>query len=505
MADIKNLTVLPRPRSAWQAMDAGFTLARAHYVKLVILWLGFSIPVFLACAALQLATGWSMWSLMLLLWWWFKPLYELPIHLYLSRALFSEELSLRETWKLALSHFGKLFKTYLTLARLSPARALTYGVVFLEQLPRKQRGARIDTLKSEKTRHFLLVQVCFHIEYIMAYAVITAVALLFFSDAISELDFAAYQAAVESPDSHPWLIAASMTSLIAAALVAPFYVTSGFLLYINRRMQLEAWDIEHRFRSIRPRSGLGITAIVLLAFSLSQSEPSLAEDRASSMISPVSANAIVEEILADEDFGSIETRWEPILDFDNDWDDSDLSFFDKLNGSTTTFALIAKALLWIGIAIFIMLLIHTLRQFRRPEIRTGALSRKGRDVEDAKSHPLTQNLPTDIVAAAEHLLAQGERRQALSVLFRGALRAIMEQYDLNVARGATESDCKQSIASVASQLQKNTFTRLLGVWQNEAYANQPQPEQTIASLIDEWKTAFVIHANDNTQASDSAL
>jgi len=109
MADIKNLTVLPRPRSAWQAMDAGFTLARAHYVPLIVLWLGLSAPVFILCAVVQL---WLGWAYMFFVWWWFKPLYELPLVFFLSKAVFSERISLRAAWKSALSQFWTLLKTY---------------------------------------------------------------------------------------------------------------------------------------------------------------------------------------------------------------------------------------------------------------------------------------------------------------------------------------------------------------------------------------------------------
>ena len=41
----RQLAVLPRPRSAWQAIDAGMLLARTHYWKLLALWLFFAIPV----------------------------------------------------------------------------------------------------------------------------------------------------------------------------------------------------------------------------------------------------------------------------------------------------------------------------------------------------------------------------------------------------------------------------------------------------------------------------
>ena len=41
-----------------------------------------------------------------------------------------------------------------------------------------------------------------------------------------------------------WL--ASWVSLFTMAMLAPFYVSCGFMAYINRRIVLEGWDIEIR-------------------------------------------------------------------------------------------------------------------------------------------------------------------------------------------------------------------------------------------------------------------
>jgi hypothetical protein len=34
----------------------------------------------------------------------------------------------------------------------------------------------------------------------------------------------------------------------AVLLLEPFYVAAGFAMYLNRRAELEAWDIEQEFR-----------------------------------------------------------------------------------------------------------------------------------------------------------------------------------------------------------------------------------------------------------------
>jgi hypothetical protein len=40
----------------------------------------------------------------------------------------------------------------------------------------------------------------------------------------------------------------SIAYAAAVAFVEPFYVAAGFGLYLNRRVELEAWDIEQEFR-----------------------------------------------------------------------------------------------------------------------------------------------------------------------------------------------------------------------------------------------------------------
>ena len=35
---------------------------------------------------------------------------------------------------------------------------------------------------------------------------------------------------------------------VAVAIVEPFFVGAGFAMYLNRRVELEAWDIEQEFR-----------------------------------------------------------------------------------------------------------------------------------------------------------------------------------------------------------------------------------------------------------------
>ena len=46
-----------------------------------------------------------------------------------------------------------------------------------------------------------------------------------------------------------WMTGIVLTCFVAAvAIVEPFFVGAGFAMYLNRRVELEAWDIEQEFR-----------------------------------------------------------------------------------------------------------------------------------------------------------------------------------------------------------------------------------------------------------------
>jgi hypothetical protein len=42
------------------------------------------------------------------------------------------------------------------------------------------------------------------------------------------------------------LVACAYAAVVG--LLEPFYVGAGFAMYLNRRVELEAWDIEQEFR-----------------------------------------------------------------------------------------------------------------------------------------------------------------------------------------------------------------------------------------------------------------
>ena len=82
-----------RPRTAWEALDLGVLLARRHAALLMLSWALVTLPIF----ALFSLLFWQYPTLALLLFWWLKPLYErLPLFI-LSKALFGDTPTLRQS------------------------------------------------------------------------------------------------------------------------------------------------------------------------------------------------------------------------------------------------------------------------------------------------------------------------------------------------------------------------------------------------------------------------
>ena len=48
-------------------------------------------------------------------------------------------------------------------------------------------------------------------------------------------------------------VAAALAYAAVVAFLEPFYVAAGFAMYLNRRAELEAWDIEQEFRRAFPQ------------------------------------------------------------------------------------------------------------------------------------------------------------------------------------------------------------------------------------------------------------
>lgn len=243
---IADLRLAVRPRRPWEAVDLGIRLAQAEASLLWRVWFALLLPLMLLTVALELVLN-SGWLYLVL--WWLKPVFDYALLIVLARRVFGQTPTWREVLRELATTPGKGLIGWLGWRRLSLSRAYQLPVWLLENLPAAERRPRLALLK----RHYggranWLHIAMMHVEIFLTLALVS---LLFWL-------------APEGTASSIWdrfstgtdlfaNLAGTLAWFVAMSLVEPFYVAAGFTLYLNRRTELEGWDLELAFRHLHDR------------------------------------------------------------------------------------------------------------------------------------------------------------------------------------------------------------------------------------------------------------
>lgn len=475
-----------RTRTAWEGVDLGFAMARQWFWPLWRLWWLTALPVILL--GLLLLREWPL--LVAFLVWWLKPLYE-PLQLFwLSRRLFGEELSLRETlgqWRRMI--LPRLFSN-LTLRRFSPNRSFYMPVSHLEGLRGKERLKRLEVISGDASAGLWLTIVGAHIEMAFTYSLLM---LLFYLIPDEMQQQSMWQMMQHEDATLLWL--GNSAWLLAMSIFAPFYVAGGFALYLTRRSQLEAWDLELSFRRIAPRfralrSTLPLALAAVVFFSLSlPTTPVMAEEYPS--VTREQAHEVIQQVLSEEDFGKKETEtyWKYIGKRDEKKKDKDSSIDWKLDW-LPQLAQGLEWLLWIGGALLVgWLLIYLARFARYKPVRKTESEHVAPTV--LFGLPVTpESLPQDIAAAIQALLAEQRLRAALSLLYRATLVHLIHDHHLRIPDSATEGECQRIVTSSRPQEEAGFFSRLTRAWVWCAYGDSTPRNEEILTLAGDWQRLY---------------
>jgi hypothetical protein len=224
-----------RPRAAMEAADLGVRLCQSAAGEVYRCYFVAALPVM----ALSLATYEIAAWLPALLIWCAKPWLDRTVLFVLSRAAFGQATSVsdlirnqRRVW------WSQLFLS-LTTRRLSPWRSFTLPVYQLEGLPWRASSRRVQQIRRGRTTQATLMTSAFSVTETVLTAAL--VSLIFW-----------FKPGGPDPDWTAMLTSLQLPITCAYALVVlflePFYVAAGFAMYLNRRAQLEAWDIEQELR-----------------------------------------------------------------------------------------------------------------------------------------------------------------------------------------------------------------------------------------------------------------
>jgi hypothetical protein len=485
--ELERLAVNVRSRTPWEGLDLGFVIARHWFLPLWGLWWLTALPVAgLALLVFHGSPGWAAVAV-----WWFKPLYEPALLYWLSRRLFGESQSVRELageWRKVL--LPRLLHN-LTLWRLGGRRSLFLPVAQLEGLRGAERRKRAGVLGGGGSAAFWLTVVCSNFEGILALGAVLLLTYLLPESLRSALwtPYSGVQPALIWLGNGFWLLAMS--------LIAPFYVAGGFSLYLNRRSQLEAWDLELPFRRMAPRfrggSAVALVCCAVLALTLMPVRGAHAAQQASggeafgAISEPtygLQVRRAVTKVLAAPVFGreKVEHYWKRVGPGRKTDAGKALSVFEWVAyvADLLKYLLMATAALALG-----WLLVYTLRHGGRfPRRRRAGVPAAATTLFGMPITP--DSLPADVAGAVRGLLERELSRDALSLLYRATLAHLVNDCRMHIPESATERECRRLVGEQRPASEAALFGRLTDMWTRCAYAHAPPDAADIAALADDW-------------------
>jgi len=310
-----------------------------------------------------------------------------------------------------------------------------------------------------------------------------------------------------------WLF--TVFGILALLVVEPFYAAAGFALYLNRRTELEGWDLEQAFRGLadRLRHG-GRVVLLLLALAVTM--------RAQDQATPVGEGAVKPPFATLQPNDPARERLERMLREDPDLKRTRTElvirykptgheprwlhrFLDALFGESKpdspkdfhkpawwmTVAWILKVLMvlvLVGLVLWILIRFHATRlsRLQGEDIFEAPDAIAGLDVR-------SESLPEDVPAVALAHFRDGDPRAALALLYRGALASLIHRDRILILPSATEGDCLRAARLALAEEPAAFFTRLTASWVRMAYCGQTPELPELEGLCLDWRTTFGRH------------
>jgi len=468
-----NIAIALRRRTPWEAIDLGLSMLQRW-------WRAVFVPHLIvggAVAAAALALAWLVdrpWVAIVLVWW-MKPLYDRVVLHVLSRAVFGElerPRAVLAAWREWLG--SGLFAAIVLRGWPDFARSFNLPVRQLEGQAGKAGRERRGVLgRRARSYAVWLTVVCMHFEWVL-YLMLGGLA-----------DLALPAKAVMQGGENLWgrLVAGDFWTYggavgyaVAVLLLEPFYVAGGFGLYLNRRTLLEGWDIEVALRRLAERHAAAAMLFFSVFCFLALPMDSHAEKNPKQEIA---------EVLKAKEFGYERDamRWQSR----NPEKPAQKSDFDPKAfwGIGYALARVAEVLLW-GLAA--AALAYALWFLAR-------MLPRGRSVAPEPYRPppalfgmelAPETLPPDVAAAAAALARDGKLREALSLLYRGALSNLIHKRGVRLLPSHTEAE----VLSLSGQDVHVYLETLIDAWRLCAYARRNPAAADIEQLAQGYQASF---------------
>jgi hypothetical protein len=200
--------------------------------------------VALPVAAMALASYELASWLPLLVLWCAKPWLDRTILFVLSRAAFGQSTTPSDVWHAQRQVWWSQLLFTWTVRRVSLWRSFTQPVYQLEGLSVWGARARVRQIRQRTMGSALMTTHAF--SFAEAVVMLALVSLVFW---LAPSGKAPGASELLSGELTGFLsVTVSVAYALAVVFLEPFYVAAGFAMYLNRRAELEAWDIEQEFR-----------------------------------------------------------------------------------------------------------------------------------------------------------------------------------------------------------------------------------------------------------------
>jgi hypothetical protein len=548
---IDGLNLDLRERNAWEAFDLGVALARTTGWKL---FLPYSIVFILLALVIHLgalAADVPFWAALVVLWW-VKPAVDRVALAVLGQAVFGAAPDWRTTMRSLRSIPRAGWLMSFTFGRFDFARSFHLPVRQLEGQTGKAGRDRIRVLDKKLRGHAVWLTVAiWHFVFVLIYGANVLIEMLAPTGTHAGMDWSFLFDRGEETLGNQALF--STLLVLAECLLEPIYIAAGFALYLSRRTALEGWDLEVAFKRMAARideqqraaQGLApaldksgnklVAALLVLGMGLllgavAAPQPSWAqqpsenkeqpakdadksadededdEDKPALVPPPAAAPAAsataapagppsaeqkaIREVLAKpefEEYGKEKTwryRGKPEAR-----DDKPFRFGDGWASVIRFIGELLRGAIWVlAILVLAWLLVLLSRHFGWFK---GALNFKRAKPDVMFGMDLRpESLPDDVPGAARALLAAGNPRGALALLYRASLSFLVHERDIEISVGDTEGDCVRRAEKAGPLAMAQYFRGLVDAWGRTAYAARTPERSEIEALIQNWAKHF---------------
>lgn len=548
--DLTKVSARIRPRLPYEAMDLGFLMVRHWWKELFLI----QVLLFGGLGALFYLASKNFGVVALLLWW-FKPVIE-TFHLqFFGRALFDEQLHaqhiLRHKWSIL---FHDIFAK-LTWRRFNPLRNFVMPVAELEQLSRKPRHQRVRVLSRGNTGPALwmttlgaMVETIFTLDILlMAYALLP-------KEVIDRIDWNQILSdeALTTWAALAMILSMFLVMPYYVACGFCFYINRRTWLE-GWDIELVFKQLAHRLekRKIPLRAGMLITGAFLTGAML-QPEQAIAGNPEIAINAPEieasytqkmtsSGAAVAEKAPPNEEINTktlptglpadgklnmniqrapavtpraLEDSRNTVGEILEGQDYHRLERHEVLrpineNHKRTTphafrvifkwFARIGEwlaqtteVLLWASIALLLLVLARLWPRFK-------AKTRQREQAAETPAYSLIYGpdgkliaLPEKLTEEAQRFWREGNPREALSLLYRGALAHLIERFQLPLGSSYTEIESVELCQERCPPVVGTYFNRLTQAWMRLAYGHREVSTDEFEDLLKDW---LFFHAN----------